>query len=100
MLLVQALQLGDPQRSGYVVRWPIYGTQFNTRDYPSLQVIINDLELILRSALQEKLGIYPRDYEVIVGRAASRKDIPDSQNRTTPLFSSFPICTIVHMFGI
>ncbi|KAI0765670.1 actin-like ATPase domain-containing protein [Trametes elegans] len=58
----KALRLADPEKMGYVVRWPIYGGNFNTRDYPSMQVVYNDIETILREALKEK-GIEPSTYK-------------------------------------
>jgi actin-related protein 8 len=57
------LRLSDPQRLGYAVRWPIHGAKFNTRDYPSLQVILSDIETIIRSTLKEKLDVDVRDYQ-------------------------------------
>uniref|UniRef100_A0A0W0G785 Uncharacterized protein n=1 Tax=Moniliophthora roreri TaxID=221103 RepID=A0A0W0G785_MONRR len=74
----KALRLADPQNSNYVVRWPIYGSNFNTRDYSSIQMILNDMETILRNTLKDKLGIEPKDYSkysiVLV--------IPDLYDRT------------------
>ncbi|KAF9461204.1 actin-related protein [Collybia nuda] len=58
----QALRLADPQRAGYVTRWPIHGTGFNTRDYPSIQFVLGDLEAILRNTLKEKFNIGGEDY--------------------------------------
>lgn len=58
----KAIHLADPAASGYVVRWPFYGGKFNTRDYPSNQMILSDIETILRDILYEKLGIEPRTY--------------------------------------
>ncbi|CDO73352.1 hypothetical protein BN946_scf185008.g115 [Trametes cinnabarina] len=57
-----ALRLSNPEEMGYVVRWPIYGGNFNTRDYPSQQVIFNDIETIFREALKQK-GIEPSTYK-------------------------------------
>ncbi|KAK7025245.1 actin-related protein 8 [Favolaschia claudopus] len=60
----KALRLADPQESGYVLRWPIRGSNFNTRDYgSSVQSILADLETIIQHTLSEKLGIHPRDYK-------------------------------------
>ncbi|EEB93425.1 hypothetical protein MPER_07917, partial [Moniliophthora perniciosa FA553] len=74
----KALRLADPHNTNYVVRWPIYGPNFNTRDYPSIQIILNDMETILRHTIKERLGIEPRDYSkysiVLV--------IPDLYDRT------------------
>ncbi|KAI0364722.1 actin-like ATPase domain-containing protein [Pilatotrama ljubarskyi] len=64
----KALRLADPEQMGYVVRWPIYGGNFNTRDYPSSQVIYSDIETIFREALKEKgieAGSY-KDYSVVL----------------------------------
>ncbi|KAI0630868.1 actin-like ATPase domain-containing protein [Trametes polyzona] len=63
-----ALRIADPESMGYVVRWPIYGGNFNTRDYPSMQVVYNDIETIFREALKQK-GIEPstyKDYSVVL----------------------------------
>ncbi|KAJ7574463.1 hypothetical protein C8J56DRAFT_979709 [Mycena floridula] len=74
----EALELADPEESNYLVRWPIYGSNFNTRDYPSIQVLLDDIEEILRTTLRDKLDIEPRDYKnfsvVLV--------IPDFYDRT------------------
>lgn len=59
----QALRLINPQQSEYTVRWPIYGTNFNTRDYHSLQVILSDLEELLRRTLKDRLDIEAQDYK-------------------------------------
>ncbi|KAL7280699.1 hypothetical protein ACG7TL_005639 [Trametes sanguinea] len=63
-----ALRLANPEEMGYVVRWPIYGGNFNTRDYPSQQVLYNDLETIFRESLKQK-GVEPsayKDYSVVL----------------------------------
>lgn len=60
----QALRVGDPESAGYVVRRPIYNRNFNTRDYPSLQVVLSDLEVIMHTALQEKHELRKEDYKV------------------------------------
>ncbi|KIK61712.1 hypothetical protein GYMLUDRAFT_42744 [Collybiopsis luxurians FD-317 M1] len=59
----KALRLADPQSSNYIVRWPIYGPNFNTRDYPSLQALLSDIETLLRKTLSDKFSIEPRDYK-------------------------------------
>jgi hypothetical protein len=46
------------------VRWPIWGSRFNTRDYPSTAMIIDDIETILETSLQDSLGINRREYKV------------------------------------
>ncbi|KAL0577906.1 phosphatidylinositol kinase-related protein kinase tor1, partial [Marasmius crinis-equi] len=58
----KALRIADPQASNYVVRWPIHGPSFNTRDYSSKQMVLNDIESILRDTLKERLQIEPGDY--------------------------------------
>ncbi|KAF8825768.1 hypothetical protein HHX47_DHR6000233 [Lentinula edodes] len=60
--LSQALRLADPQSSSFIVRWPIYGSKFNTRDYTSSQVVLSDIETLLRYTLHDKFAIEPRDY--------------------------------------
>lgn len=59
----EALRIADPERMGYVTRWPIYGGNFNTRDYPSMQLIYSDVETIFREALKQK-GIEASAYKV------------------------------------
>jgi actin-related protein 8 len=46
------------------VRWPILGPRYNTRDYPSIAMIIDDIETILETSLQGSLGISRREYKV------------------------------------
>ncbi|KAJ6515082.1 hypothetical protein C8R47DRAFT_1089959 [Mycena vitilis] len=60
----KALRLASPQESGYVVRWPIRGSNFNTRDYgSSVQAILADVETVLQHTLRDRLGIKPHDYK-------------------------------------
>jgi actin-related protein 8 len=49
----------------YAIRWPIYGSHFNTRDYSSFQMVFNDIEAILRYALKEALEIEPASFKVV-----------------------------------
>ncbi|THU81080.1 actin-like ATPase domain-containing protein [Dendrothele bispora CBS 962.96] len=74
----QALRIADPQASNYMVRWPIYGSNFNTRDYPSIQLILSDIEVLLRATLQDQLGIEPSDYQ----KYSVVLIIPDFWNRS------------------
>jgi len=46
------------------VRWPILGSKFNTRDYPSVALILDDIETILETSLQDSFGISAREYKV------------------------------------
>ncbi|KZT10183.1 actin-like ATPase domain-containing protein [Laetiporus sulphureus 93-53] len=57
-----AFRLADPHNMGYAVRWPVHGGRFNTRDYPSNEMILNDVETILRATLKNMLGIERRSY--------------------------------------
>lgn len=56
--------MSDPQALNYTVRWPIRGQNFNSRDYPSVQMILDDIETIIRSVLEEKLDIKRPDFKV------------------------------------
>lgn len=47
-----------------MVKWPIYGSNFNTRDYCSLQMVLSDLEAIIRITLKDRLDISEADYKV------------------------------------
>jgi actin-related protein 8 len=40
-----------------MVRWPIYASNFNRREYTSVQEILSDLELLVRDTLQNQLNI-------------------------------------------
>ncbi|KAF9240697.1 hypothetical protein BU15DRAFT_87583 [Melanogaster broomeanus] len=53
----QALQISNPQALNYTVRWPIHGQNFNSRDYPSVQMILDDIETIISTVLEDKLSI-------------------------------------------
>ena len=66
--LLQALQLADPHEMGYVVRWPLYGGHVNARDYPSHQVVLSDIEVVLRETLSESLSIDQKSYNVRLPR--------------------------------
>ncbi|KAH9992981.1 nucleus protein [Russula compacta] len=59
----KALRLADPQKQGYIVRWPIWGSRFNMRDYSSVAMIIDDIETILETSLQGSLGISRQEYK-------------------------------------
>lgn len=59
----KALRLADPEKQGYIVRWPIWGSRFNTRDYPSTAMIIDDIEAILETSLELSLNINRREYK-------------------------------------
>lgn len=65
IIFPQALRLLDPSSLGYVVRWPIYGPAFNTRDYPSNQLILSDIESIIRVTLKDRLNIEEKAFKVI-----------------------------------
>jgi actin-related protein 8 len=60
------LQLADPAELGYLLRWPIHGGNFNTRDYSSNQMILSDIEVIISSVLQERFDITSKNYKVNV----------------------------------
>ena len=49
---------------GYVTRWPIYSGKFNTRDYPSNAMILNDIETIIHATLKDRLTIDSKSYKV------------------------------------
>ncbi|KAH7927316.1 actin-like ATPase domain-containing protein [Leucogyrophana mollusca] len=57
-----ALRISDPQLLNYTVRWPIHGSNFNTRDYPSVRMILDDIEAIIRTVLKDKFSIERQDY--------------------------------------
>ncbi|KAG9313025.1 hypothetical protein JVU11DRAFT_6464 [Chiua virens] len=59
----KALRISDPQALNYIVRWPIHGQNFNTRDYPSVHMILDDIETIITNVLEEKLDIKRRDFK-------------------------------------
>ncbi|KAI0306069.1 actin-like ATPase domain-containing protein [Multifurca ochricompacta] len=59
----KALRIADPEKQGYTVRWPIIGSRFNTRDYLSTAMIIDDIETIFETSLQGSLGIGRRQYK-------------------------------------
>ncbi|KAF8555987.1 actin-like ATPase domain-containing protein [Imleria badia] len=59
----KALRISDPQALNYTVRWPIHGPNFNSRDYPSVQMILDDVETIISHVLEEKLDIKRRDFK-------------------------------------
>ncbi|EIM86889.1 actin-like ATPase domain-containing protein [Stereum hirsutum FP-91666 SS1] len=64
-----ALRLADPSQLGYVLRWPIHADKLNTKDYPSNQMLLDDIEAIVRITLKDKLGITSqtvKNYSVIL----------------------------------
>ncbi|KAH8832688.1 hypothetical protein DL96DRAFT_1583022 [Flagelloscypha sp. PMI_526] len=57
------LKIGDPKAAGYTISWPIIGGKFNTRrDGPSLQILLSDLETLLRHAIRDLLEISPKQH--------------------------------------
>jgi len=60
----KALRIGNPEDAHYMVRYPIYNRNFNLRDYPSVRVVLSDLEVLIRRGLQEKCDLQQRDYKV------------------------------------
>ncbi|KAL9713508.1 Actin-like protein arp8 [Leucoagaricus gongylophorus] len=58
-----ALRIGNPEDAHYMVRYPIYNRNFNLRDYPSVRVVLSDLEVLIRRGLQEKCDLQQRDYK-------------------------------------
>ncbi|KAG0709311.1 hypothetical protein DFH29DRAFT_887756 [Suillus ampliporus] len=59
----RALLLSDPQLLNYSVKWPIHGKNFNTRDYPSHQMILDDIETIISTVLRERFNLSRPDYK-------------------------------------
>ncbi|KIM44659.1 hypothetical protein M413DRAFT_358708 [Hebeloma cylindrosporum] len=59
----KALRLVDPVTSNYLVKWPIYGSNFNTRDYSSIQMLLSDLEALISGTLLEKFNIQPSEFK-------------------------------------
>jgi actin-related protein 8 len=60
----KALRLADPVAGNYLVKWPIHGSNFNTRDYTSLQAILSDIELLVSHTLAERFDIGRSEYQV------------------------------------
>ncbi|EKM50060.1 uncharacterized protein PHACADRAFT_264564 [Phanerochaete carnosa HHB-10118-sp] len=58
-----ALRLSDPAELGYVLRWPLYGGNFNTRNYNSTEEILGDIETIITAVLDEKFNVAPKSYK-------------------------------------
>ncbi|GJE93211.1 actin-like ATPase domain-containing protein [Phanerochaete sordida] len=59
----KALRLSDPAELGYVLRWPMYGGNFNTRDYSSNQEVLSDVEAIISATLDEKFSVGAKNYK-------------------------------------
>ncbi|KDQ13053.1 hypothetical protein BOTBODRAFT_160982 [Botryobasidium botryosum FD-172 SS1] len=53
-------RIPDPVANGYTVRWPIYGSRFNTRDYTSSRALLGDIETIWSKVLLDELHISAR----------------------------------------
>ena len=93
----RALRLANPDEMGYAVRWPIYGGNFNTRDYPSSQLILSDVEAIFREALKEK-GIGADTYKVSCKSVGSRIASQERLRSTLSFWLSRTI-TIAYMLN-
>lgn len=63
----EAIKLAES--SGFSLRWPIVQRTFNTRDWDSKQLLLNDLTLILTESLRTELDIRPinfKEYSVVL----------------------------------
>lgn len=58
-----ALRIGDPEASRYSVRWPFHASTFNLRDYPSIQLVLGDIESLIDHGMQQKLDIPRAEYK-------------------------------------
>ncbi|KAG6329925.1 hypothetical protein ID866_9164, partial [Astraeus odoratus] len=58
-----ALRISDAQQLNYTIRWPIHGPNFNTRDYPSVQMVFDDIEAIISTTLHEKYKMTRHDFK-------------------------------------
>ncbi|KAL7422269.1 Actin-like protein arp8 [Cryptotrichosporon argae] len=56
----EALRL--PESARYQLRWPIMRRGFNTRDWKTSQLLIDDIATILEETMRTELQITPRDY--------------------------------------
>lgn len=82
------MQIADPQQSGYLIRQPILGASFNTRDYNSIQSILNDVQAVIETTLREKMDIISSDYKVDCFLLLSFMPLTEGgENRTTLLSS-------------
>ncbi|KAI5123511.1 hypothetical protein M0805_006671 [Coniferiporia weirii] len=52
-----------PHLEGYIVKWPFYGSHFNTRDYTSHQNLLNDVEEIWKTVIRETLNIDDKSFK-------------------------------------
>ncbi|KAG8937327.1 actin-like protein arp8 [Tulasnella sp. 418] len=59
----KVFRIADPAASGYVVRWPLYGNHFNTREYESLQGVLSDLEVLWEIIIGLELNITRRQFK-------------------------------------
>lgn len=59
----KALQIADPRLSNYAVKWPILASNFNTKDYQSIQANLSDLEALIRHTLRDRMNISFTDYK-------------------------------------
>lgn len=57
----EALRLAPS--SGYRIRYPILQRRFNSRDWASMQLLLDDLTVILQESLRTELGVKPIDYK-------------------------------------
>jgi actin-related protein 8 len=53
-----------PVSKGWRIRYPILQRKFNTRDWDSHQLLLDDFTIILQESLRTELGIKPIDYKV------------------------------------
>ena len=61
---LQVRRLSDPQKLGYSIKWPIFGGNFNTRDYSSIPAVLNDLEHIWTETLEKNCNIPRKTFKV------------------------------------
>jgi actin-related protein 8 len=62
--LREVFRIADPAKSGYQIRWPFYGNHFNTRHYESLQVVLNDVQVMWETMIAQELRIDRKTFKV------------------------------------
>ena len=63
------------------------GAKFNARDYPSIAMIIDDIETILETSLQDSFDITRREFKVPLRLTSWARIYTESYLRTTPRYS-------------
>lgn len=61
---LKVFRISDPEKSNYLLRWPIQGGKYNQSQYSSRNEVLGDIEAIWRYALKDEMGLEMKNLKV------------------------------------